>query len=82
MTSKHYRWQLNWRRLPNGRLRHVSGLEFTVARGDGYTDIQAAPDTLDQFEVFEAARGVPVHDRLARLKRLLREAQQWHRENP
>ena len=43
MTGKNFNWHKAWQRLPNGRLRHISGAEFTVERGDGYTDINAAP---------------------------------------
>ena len=68
--------------LPNGRLRHISGAEFTVERGDGYTDINAAPETLEEFQSFELARGVPVHDLAQRLIRLAREAGQWLERNP
>ena len=44
MTGKNFNWHKAWQRLPNGRLRHISGAEFTVERGDGYTDINAAPE--------------------------------------
>lgn len=77
MGGKHKNWHRAWSRLPNGRLRHISGAEFTVQRGDGYTDINAAPETLAEFQAYELARGVPVHDLAARLQRLAREAHDW-----
>ena len=77
MTGKHHNWHRAWSRLPNGRLRHISGAEFVVPRGDGFTDINAAPETLGEFQSFELARGVPVHDLAQRLIRLAREAGEW-----
>lgn len=77
MSGRHKNWHRAWTRLPNGRLRHVSGAEFTVQRGDGYTDINAAPETLAEFQTYELARGVPVHDLAQRLMRLTREAGEW-----
>lgn len=82
MTGKHYRWHLNWCRLSNGRLRHASGAEFTVERGEGYTDINAAPETLGEFQAHELMRGVPAHDLAQRLIRLAREAGEWLKRNP
>jgi hypothetical protein len=77
MGGKHKNWHRAWSRLPNGRLRHISGAEFTVRRGDGFTDINAAPETLGEFQTYELARGVPVHDLAKRLIRLAREAGEW-----
>ena len=77
MTGKHHNWHRAWSRLPNGRLRHTSGAEFVVSRGNGFTDIDAAPETLGEFQSFELARGVPVHDLAQRLIRLAREAGEW-----
>ena len=71
-----------WLRLPNGRLRHISGAEFVLVRGDGYADINAAPDTLAEFQAYELARGVPLHDLAQRLIRLAREAGEWLERNP
>lgn len=82
MTGKHYQWHMAWRREPSGHLLHDSGLRVLVTRGPGYTDLQASPDTLEAWQAFEAARGVPLHDMLARLQRLIREAEQWHMLNP
>ena len=77
MSSKRRNWHRAWFRLPSGRLRHISGAEFVVIQGDGYTDINAAPETLDEYQSYEMARGVPVHDLAQRLMRLAREAGQW-----
>lgn len=77
MTGRRYAWHKAWQRLPDGRLRHVSGVEFTVERGDGFTDIRVTPDTLAAFQAHEAARGVPIHDMTARLMRLAREARRF-----
>ena len=82
MTGKRYAWHKAWQRLPNGRLRHASGAEFVLVRGDGFTDVKAAPDTLAEFQSHELARGVPVHDLAQRLIRLAREAGQWLERNP
>ena len=39
-------------------------------------------DTTEAWSAFELARGVPMHDQHARLRRLLREAAEWHARNP
>ncbi len=82
MTGKHHNWHRAWSRLPNGRLRHISGAEFVLVRGDGFTDVRVAPETLGEYQSFELARGVPVHDLAQRLQRLCREANEWHAKNP
>ena len=41
---------------------------------DGYHRHQQRPETLGEFQSFELARGVPVHDLAQRLIRLAREA--------
>jgi len=82
VTGKRYAWHKAWHRLPNGRLRHASGAEFVLVRGDGFTDVKAAPETLAEFQSNELARGVPVHDLAQRLIRLAREAGQWLERNP
>lgn len=82
MTGKHRNWHRAWSRLPNGRLRHISGAEFIVVHGDGFKDINAAPETLGEFQAYELARGVPVHDLAQRLIRLAREAGEWLERNP
>ncbi len=82
MTGKHRNWHRAWSRMPNGRLRHISGAEFILWRGDGFTDVRVAPETLGEYQSFELARGVPVHDLAQRLQRLCREANEWHEKNP
>lgn len=82
MGGKHKNWHRAWSRLPNGRLRHISGAEFVVSPGDGYTDIDAVPETLAEYQAFELARGVPAHDLAQRLIRLAREAGEWLERNP
>lgn len=81
MTGKHHNWHRAWSRLPNGRLRHISGAEFMVAAGDGYKDIKAATETLGEYQNYELARGVPLHDLAQRLMRLAREAGEWLERN-
>ena len=82
MAGKHHNWHRAWRREDSGHLLHNSGLHVLVERGEGYTDLRASPETLEAFQASEAARGVPKHDMLARLQRLVREAEQWHKRNP
>ena len=82
MPGKHKNWHRAWSRLPNGRLRHISGAEFILTRGDAFTDVKAAPETLDEYQAFELARGVPPHDLAQRLMRLGREAADWAARNP
>jgi hypothetical protein len=80
MVSKNHGWHKAWQRPPSGRLRHISGAEFIVSPSDGYTDINVAPETLGEYQAFELARGVPLHDLAQRLMRLAREAHQWHKD--
>ena len=82
MTGKRHNWHRAWSRLPNGRLRHISGAEFVVVSGNGFKDINAAPETLAEYQAYELARGVPLHDLAQRLMRLAREAGQWLERNP
>lgn len=81
MSGKHKNWHKAWRR-ERDRIVHVSGAAFIIERGDGYTDVKAAPETLDEFQRYELARGVPLHDLRARLMRLAREAGEWLERNP
>lgn len=82
MTGKHHNWHRAWSRLPNGRLRHVSGIECILSPGDGFTDVRVARETLDEYQTSELARGVPLHDLGQRLQRLCREAHEWSQRNP
>ena len=71
MTSKHYKWQAQWQRLPNGGIKHSSGL---VVECDDVLGWQTEDASLAIFQASEKARGVPLHDIASRLQRLLREA--------
>lgn len=82
MSEKNKNWEKAWTRLPSGRLRHVSGAEFIVEPGDGFIDIDAAPDTLPEYQRYEFARGVSAVDLAQRLMRLAREAGEWLKTNP
>lgn len=82
MPGKNHNWHRAWSQLPNGRLRHISGAEFVLAPGNGFTDVKVAPETLAEYQSFELARGVPLHDLAKRLMRLAREAGEWHQRNP
>ena len=82
MTGKKFSWHKAWQRLPSGRLRHISGAEFTVQRRESYTDINVAPKTLDEYQAYELARGVPVHDLAQRLMRIAKEAGVCLERNP
>jgi len=82
MVGKRHNWHKAWHREATGHLLHDSGLHILVERGDGYTDLEVSPETLEAYHAFEAARGVPLHDMLARLQRLLKEAEAWHKSNP
>ncbi len=77
MTGKHYNWHKAWSRLPSGRLRHVSGLEFHIKPGDGFTNVELEQSTMNEFQSHELARGVPLHDLVRRLQRLCVEANDW-----
>ena len=81
MTSKNHKWQTAWSRLPNGDLQHASGLIINIERGAGYIDLQVQQLSLVIFQASEGARGVPLHDQVSRLQRLVKEAQQWHQSN-
>lgn len=79
MTNKHFGWHKAWRRVPSGRLRHVSGLEFEF---DAALGMCTCDDTLDKFGLYEKARGVPLFQHAERVMRLTREAAEWHGQNP
>lgn len=77
MTSKNFGWHKNWLALPNGRRLHLSGLEFEYDAGLGWS---TCDDTLAEFQAYEVARGVPLHDMQSRLLRLVRECAEWRDE--
>lgn len=80
MTGKHYNWHKAWTRK-GSRVAHISGAEFIVSRGNGFTDIDVAPETLEEYQAHEIARGVPLHDLQQRLMRLAREAAEFNSNN-
>ena len=74
MTSKSFGWHKSWQALQNGRRRHLSGLEFEHDEDLGWSTCE---DTMDEFQAYEVARGVPLHDIQNRLMRLARECAEW-----
>jgi hypothetical protein len=60
----------------------LTGIEFEVMPGQGFADINVVSASLDAFQNAELSRGVPLHDLVERLKRLNREAVDWHQRNP
>lgn len=86
MTSENRkRWQTAWSRLPNGSVKHDSGLTFVLADRDDDdalgSDLLVDQSTMPAFEAHERARGVPAHDLWQRAARLAREAGEWHQQN-
>ena len=81
MAGRHYNWHKSWRREASGHLQHTSGLRVLVMQGEGHTDFECDPNTLDTYQSAQRARGVPLHATLMRLKRLLAEAQKWREPN-
>lgn len=73
MTGKYYAWHKAWHRQ-GARLVHDSGLSVEFDEVLGW---HTCDDTLEAWGAFELARGVPLHDQLARLQRLLKEAALW-----
>ena len=72
--------------MPDGSVRHDSGLIFAVVHGateDGrrYSDLLASDASMQAFSAHELARGVPIHDLAQRAARLAREAGEWHQQN-
>lgn len=78
MTGKRYNWHKAWHRQ-GARIVHESGLAFEM---DAVLGVMTCDDTLEAWQAFEAARGVPVHDLIERIKRLAKEAAEWHERNP
>lgn len=83
MTGKHHNWHRAWHRTEAGHLHHDSGLLVLVGEPDedGGLDLVTDDASLQAWQAFEQARGVPLHDLQARLQRLLREAAEWHQSN-
>jgi hypothetical protein len=82
VKSKHYLWQKAWSREASGHLAHTSGLRVLVRPGDGFTDLETDAASLAIFQARETSRGVPVFQHADRLKRLMREAEEWQQKNP
>ena len=85
MTSENRkRWQAEWSRLPDGSVRHDSGLTFGIVDRDDddalASDLMVDQSTVAAFEAHERARGVPAHDLWQRSARLAREAGEWHQQ--
>lgn len=74
MPNKHYKWQAQWQRLPNGNLKHSSGLVVEYDEDLGW---QTEDASLAIFQASEKSRGVPLHQLHERLQRLLREAAEF-----
>ena len=77
MAGRHYNWHKAWVREESRHLLHQSGLRVLISRGADYTDFECDQATLQAYQAFELARGVPLHDVVTRLKRLLVEARMW-----
>ena len=71
MTNKNFNWHKKWKRLENGRLQHLSGIEFVYDAALGWSP---CVDTIKEFEAYELARGVPIHQIAERVMRLVKEA--------
>lgn len=74
MPNKHYKWQVQWQRLPDGNLKHSSGLVVEYDEDLGW---QTEDASLAIFQASEKSRGVPLHQLHERLQRLLREAAEF-----
>ena len=82
MTGKHHTWQNAWSRLPDGSVKHESGLTFApVGASDGGIDMNATRESLNAWQSNELARGVSLHDLAKRGQLLAREAGEWHVKN-
>ncbi len=81
MGGKRKDWHKAWRR-EGCQLVHSSGLRLNVLAAPGYADIETDDASVAIFQARETARGVPLHDLVQRLQRLLREAAEWHARNP
>ena len=82
MAGRHYNWHKAWVREDSRHLLHHSGLRVLISRGEDYTDFECDPTTLQAYQAFEFRRGVPLHDVVTRLKRLLAEARMWRDPTP
>lgn len=77
VTNKHFNWHKSWSREASGHLVHTSGLRVLVIRGDGFIDLETDDASMAIFQASETSRGVPVHQLVDRVQRLLKEAQMY-----
>ena len=63
-----------WKRLPDGRLQHTSGL---IAMHDDDLGWETDDDSLQAFQETEAAKGATLGEVQAKVMHLLHEAAQW-----
>lgn len=82
MTNKNFGWHKAWSRDTDGNLVHTSGLRVLVLPGDGYTDLETDAASLAIFQASETSRGVPAHQLVERVRRLIKEAQMYQERNP
>lgn len=73
MTGKNYNWHKRWH-MVGARRVHESGLAFEYDEELGWC---TCDDTIEAWQAFEIARGVPLHDIMSRMMRLAREASEW-----
>lgn len=82
MTGKHHALHDAWSRLPDGSVKHESGLIFApVGASDGGIDMNATRESLDAWQTHELAHGVPLDDLAKLAPRLARVAGEWHVKN-
>lgn len=82
VSGKHKHWHRDWSRTERGQLRHTSGLLVIVTQDADGTDLDADAASLHACRDAEAARGVQMDQMPDRVRRLLREAAEWHQRNP
>lgn len=73
MTNKKFNWHKHWHKAGERRV-HDSGLAFEYSEALGWNTCE---NTMEAWQAFEMARGVPFHDLLARCQRLARECAEW-----
>ena len=82
MTNKNFGWHKAWARDAQGHLVHTSGLRILVTHGAGFTDLETDDASMAIFQARETARGVPVHQLVERVQRLVKEAQMYQERSP
>lgn len=78
MSGKNFGWHHGWHRELPAVVMHISGLKINMMSEGEFVD----NPSIAKFMDYERARGVPDHQMLNRLTRLMREARQWHQQNP